>query len=86
MTTAPTKPANPNEAKPTLGLGKLTAEAKAAPEAKVSLKAICSEIEIGPTCRSGKAPNCRSRGEEISRTSKGAQAPLGMGMVKGLAG
>jgi hypothetical protein len=42
MTTTQTKPTNPNEAKPMLGLGKPAAiEAKAAPEAKVSLKAIC---------------------------------------------
>jgi hypothetical protein len=49
MTTTPPKPANPNEAKPTLALGKLvTAETKAAPEAKVSLKAICSEMKLDP--------------------------------------
>jgi hypothetical protein len=48
MTTAPTKPNNPNEAKPTLSLNKPTAEAKAAQEAKVSLKAICSEMKLDP--------------------------------------
>ena len=38
MTTAPSKPTNPNEAKPTLALGKpATAETKVAPEAKISL-------------------------------------------------
>jgi hypothetical protein len=42
MTSTPTT--NPNEAKPTLGLGKpAAADAKAATEAKVSLKAICSD-------------------------------------------
>jgi hypothetical protein len=49
MTTTPTKPANPNEAKPTLALGKpAAAETKAVPEAKVSLKAICSEMKVDP--------------------------------------
>lgn len=48
MTATPTRPANPNEAKPILGLGKPTAEAKAAPDAKVSLKAICSEMKLDP--------------------------------------
>jgi hypothetical protein len=48
MTTTTTKPVNPNEAKPALGLGKPTAEAKAAPEAKISLKAICSEMKLDP--------------------------------------
>ncbi len=48
MTTTPTKPANPNEAKPTPGPGKPVAEAKATPEAKVSLKAICSEMKLDP--------------------------------------
>ena len=42
MTTTPTKPNNPNEAKPTLGLG------KPAPDAKVSLKAICAELKLDP--------------------------------------
>jgi hypothetical protein len=46
MTTTQTKPANPNAAKPTLGLGK--PEAKTAPEAKVSLKVICSEMKLDP--------------------------------------
>ena len=40
MTTTP--------AKPNLSLGKPAAEAKAAPEAKVSLKAICSEMKLDP--------------------------------------
>jgi hypothetical protein len=48
MTSTQTKPANPNEAKPTLGLGKPTADAKTAPEVKVSLKAICSEMKLEP--------------------------------------
>src|SRR5689334_1889238 len=48
MTTTPTKLANPNEAKPTLGLGKPTPAAKAASEAKISLKAICSEMKLDP--------------------------------------
>jgi hypothetical protein len=49
MTTIPAKPSNPNEAKPTLALGKpATAEAKTATEAKVSLKAICSEMKLDP--------------------------------------
>jgi hypothetical protein len=48
MTTTPTKPANPNEAKPTLRLGKPTPEAKASPETKVSLKAICAEMRLDP--------------------------------------
>jgi hypothetical protein len=49
MTTTPTKPNNPNEVKPTLSLGKpAAAETKAAPEAKVSLKAICSEMKLDP--------------------------------------
>jgi hypothetical protein len=49
MTTTPTKPANPNEAKPTLALGKpAAAETKAVPEAKISLKAICSETKLDP--------------------------------------
>jgi hypothetical protein len=47
MTTNPTKPTSLNETKPTLGLGK-PAEAKAAPEAKVSLKAICAEMKLDP--------------------------------------
>ncbi|MFY9956699.1 hypothetical protein [Bradyrhizobium sp.] len=47
MTSTPTT--NPNEAKPTLGLGKpAAADAKAATEAKVSLKAICSEMKLDP--------------------------------------
>jgi len=48
MTTTQTKPANPNEAKPTLALGKPAAEAKESPEAKVSLKVICSEMKLDP--------------------------------------
>jgi hypothetical protein len=48
MTTTPTKPANPNEVKPTLGLGKPTADTKAVSEAKVSLKAICTEMKFLP--------------------------------------
>jgi hypothetical protein len=48
MTTIPTKPANPNDAKPNLGQTKPTVEAKAVPEAKVSLKAICSEMKLDP--------------------------------------
>jgi hypothetical protein len=49
MTTTPTKPANPNETKPTLALGKPAAtETKIVPEAKVSLKAICSEMKLDP--------------------------------------
>ena len=47
MTITQTKPANPNEVKPTLGLGKPTAETKAL-EAKVSLKAICAEMRLDP--------------------------------------
>jgi hypothetical protein len=46
MTTT-TKPANPNETKPALSLGKLGPESKA-PEAKISLKAICSEMKVDP--------------------------------------
>jgi hypothetical protein len=42
MTTTPTKPANPNVAKPTVGTG------KPVPEAKVSLKAICAESKLDP--------------------------------------
>jgi hypothetical protein len=49
MTSTQTKPTNPNEAKPMLGLGKpAAAETKAVPEAKVSLKAICSEMKLDP--------------------------------------
>src|SRR5260370_20773861 len=48
MKTTQTKPTNPNEHKPTLGLSKPAAEAKAAPEAKVSLKAISSEMKLDP--------------------------------------
>jgi hypothetical protein len=48
MTTTPTKPTNPNESKPALSLGKAAAETKATPEAKVSLKAICSEMKLDP--------------------------------------
>jgi hypothetical protein len=49
MITTPIKPTNPNEAKPTLALGKpAAAEAKTVPEAKVSLKAICSEMKLDP--------------------------------------
>ena len=49
MTTTPTKPTNPNEVKPTLGLGKpAVTEEKAAPEARISLKAICSEMKLDP--------------------------------------
>ncbi|SRR5258706_15818309 len=49
MTTTPTKTANPNEVEPTLSLGKsASAETKAVPEAKVSLKAICSEMKLDP--------------------------------------
>lgn len=49
MTTSPSKPTNPNEAKPTLALGKqANAETKTVPEAKVSLKAICSEMKLDP--------------------------------------
>ena len=49
MTTTQTKPVSPNDTKPTLGLGKpAAAETKAAPEAKVSLKAICSEMKLDP--------------------------------------
>jgi hypothetical protein len=49
MTTIPTKPTNPNEAKPTLALGKpAAAEAKTVTEAMVSLKAICSEMKLDP--------------------------------------
>jgi hypothetical protein len=49
MTTTPAKTTNPNEVKPTLGLGKpAAAETKAVPEAKVSLKAICSEMKLDP--------------------------------------
>jgi len=43
MTTTTAKAVNPNEAKPALGLG------KPAPEAKISLKAICSEMKLD-TC------------------------------------
>jgi hypothetical protein len=48
MTTAQTKPTNPNEAKPALGSKPAAAEAKAAPEAKVSLKAIYFEMKLDP--------------------------------------
>ena len=48
MTTTPAKPTNPNETKPALGFNKAVAETKAAPEAKVSLKAICSEMKLDP--------------------------------------
>jgi hypothetical protein len=48
MTTTPTKPANPNDAKPTLNLGKPATEAKPVPETKVSLKAICIELKLDP--------------------------------------
>jgi hypothetical protein len=48
MTSTPAKPANPNEAKSTLSLGKPVAEAKVAPETKVSLKAICMELKLDP--------------------------------------
>jgi hypothetical protein len=48
MTITPAKPANPNETKPTLGLGKPTTDAKAIPEMKVSLKAICAELKLDP--------------------------------------
>jgi hypothetical protein len=47
MTTTPPKPTNPNDAKPALGVGK-SVEPKAPPEAKVSLKAICSEMRLDP--------------------------------------
>lgn len=48
MTTTPVKSANPNEVKPTLGLGKPMPEAKAPPDTKVSLKEICSEMKLVP--------------------------------------
>jgi hypothetical protein len=49
MTTTPTKPVSANDTKPTLGLGKpAVTETKAIPEAKVSLKAICSEMKLDP--------------------------------------
>jgi hypothetical protein len=48
MTNMPTKPINPNEAKPALGLGKPAAEAKTAPEATIGLKAICAELKLDP--------------------------------------
>jgi hypothetical protein len=49
MTTTPSKPTNPNEAKPILAPNKpATTETKAVPEAKVSLKAICSEMKLDP--------------------------------------
>jgi hypothetical protein len=48
MTTTPGKPTNPNDTKPNLNLGKPTTETKAAPETKVSLKAICSEMKLDP--------------------------------------
>jgi hypothetical protein len=48
MNTTPTKPASPNDTKPTLGLGKPTVEPKATTEAKVSLKAICSDMKLDP--------------------------------------
>ncbi|MGB3489836.1 MAG: hypothetical protein WBA62_17215 [Xanthobacteraceae bacterium] len=48
MTNTSSKPSNPNEAKPTLGLGKSPNEMKAAPEAKISLKAICIELKLDP--------------------------------------
>jgi hypothetical protein len=49
VTTTQAKPTKPNEAKLTLGIGKpATHETKAAPEAKVSLKAICSELKRDP--------------------------------------
>jgi len=54
MTSTPTKPTNPNETKPTLALGKnaaqatMPADAKAIPEAKISLKAMCVELKLDP--------------------------------------
>jgi len=49
MTNTQTKPTNPNESKPTLGIGKPVApEPKAAPEAKVGLKAMCAEMKLDP--------------------------------------
>ena len=48
MTTTPTKPANPNDAKSAVSVPKPTAEAKAPPEVKVSLKAICVELKLDP--------------------------------------
>jgi hypothetical protein len=48
MTTTPTKPVNPNEAKTTPSLSRPTPEPKAAPEAKISLKAICTELKLDP--------------------------------------
>jgi hypothetical protein len=49
MTTTQTKPTNPNETKPMLGLGKpAAAEAKTVSDEKISLKAICSEMKLDP--------------------------------------
>jgi hypothetical protein len=48
MTTTPPKPANPNDAKSNLGQTKPALEAKATPEAKISLKAICVEMKLDP--------------------------------------
>ena len=48
MTNTPAKPINPNDAKPAISIGKPTAETKAAPETKVSLKAICAELKLDP--------------------------------------
>lgn len=49
MTTTQAKPSNPNDSKPKLGLSK-PAGVESNPEwgAKVSLKAICSEMKIDP--------------------------------------
>ena len=48
MTNISTKAANPNDAKPSLGLGKPPAETKPIPDVKVSLRAICSEMKLDP--------------------------------------
>jgi hypothetical protein len=49
MTTTPSKPTSANEAKSPLALGKpAAAETKGVPEAKISLKAICTEMKLDP--------------------------------------
>ncbi len=48
MTTTTAKPANPNDVKPALSLGKPNAEPKANSDVKVSLKAICTELKLDP--------------------------------------
>jgi hypothetical protein len=86
MTTTSTKPASPNDTKPTLGLGKPAAtETKATPELKVSLKAICSEMKLDPRIAREKLRIAVREAKKFPRTGEGAQAPLGMGMAEGIA-